>query len=331
MTGQFSRLEPEVAKRYRKDRDDEEILATLNTILAPHQETAYRDLEEEHATLHIVGAPRSGTTLLNQLVCSCLDVGYVNHLIAAFWRAPVFGIRLSRKLLGDAPQSTYESEFGRTSGITEPHEFGYFWSSLLGYREPLQKAPDEDDIDWGRMRKVLLNMSDAFGRPAVYKSFYLGWHIERMLEVFTKACFVWIRRNPTQNALSLLKMRRQFLGSAEKWVSLKPREYEGLKDAPYWEQVAGQVYYLERTFAEQIARVGGRNVLLVRYEELCDRPRDVLERIRRVLTANGSSADYTNPVPTSFRESLLDVSDEESRRIDEAVARFYSVPIPGTS
>lgn len=327
MSGPLRRVEPAVTERYRKNQGDEKFLAALNTILAPHEEALYEDLEETHATLHVIGAPRSGTTLLNQLICSSLDMSYVNNLIAAFWRAPVIGIRLSNKLLGPPPESSYESEFGRTRSVYEPHEFGYFWSALLGYQEPRQRDLAVDPIDWNRVRNVLLNMSGAFGGPAVYKSFYLGWHIERMQQVLPRTCFVWIRRDPTQNALSLLKMRRDFLGSVEKWASLKPREYDRLKDAPYWEQVAGQVYYLERSLAAQIRSVGGRNVLQVSYEQLCRQPGEVLERIRNMLYHNGSPVEYLNPVPESFEQRATAPSTKEFRQVDTAIAKLYANPI----
>jgi hypothetical protein len=319
------RIEPEVAERFRKNAQDEEFLAALNAILSPHQEASYRELEERHPTLHIIGAPRSGTTLLNQLVCSCLDVGYVNHLIAAFWRAPVYGVRLSEKLLRSPPVSSFESEFGRTRGIEEPHEFGYFWSSLLGYREPLEKDREEERaIDWERVRVVLTNISEAFGRPVAYKSFYLGWHVERMLDILPRTCFVWIRRRPVDTALSLLKLRRTFLGSAEAWASFRPAEYRWLRERPYWEQVAGQVYFLERAIGRQV-RAAGRNVLEVEYAELCRDPGGVLERIRSLLAENGGEVGYIASPPASFTvQTFEDATDAESRRVREAIDAAYA-------
>ena len=39
--------------------------------------------------LFIVGVPRSGTTLLYQLMCTHLDVGYVSNAMARWWMAPI--------------------------------------------------------------------------------------------------------------------------------------------------------------------------------------------------------------------------------------------------
>ena len=105
------RKDPEVTISFQKDRESEQFLQKLNDILAPSQEAEYEDLPEKYPTLHIIGAPRSGTTLLYQLLTSHLQVGFINNLIASFWKAPVYGIRLSQKLMASYIPSSYVSGF----------------------------------------------------------------------------------------------------------------------------------------------------------------------------------------------------------------------------
>jgi hypothetical protein len=318
------RKEPELTVAYRKDQEEEKFLQRFNNILAPFQEEDYQDLPEVYPTLHIIGVPRSGTTLLSQLVSAHLRVGYINNLIAAFWRAPVYGIRLSKKLIPPGMPSSYQSTFGRSMQINEPHEFGYFWSSLLNYEEMLQQ--DEafaERINWERVRLILTNMTHAFGRPVAFKSVLLCWHIAHMQSVLPKSCFVRIRRDPVQNAISLLYYREQFLGSVERWVSLKPAEYQWLKDKPYWQQVVGQIYYLEKATTAQIEKVNGHNVLEVTYAELCDDPKRVLLKIQDLLTRNGTEVELINP-PERFHVSERAArSREEYRLIESTVREFY--------
>ena len=295
------RKEPDLAGGYKKDLEDEKFLERLNSILLPHQERDYQDLEEIYPTLHIIGAPRSGTTLLSQLISSHLDIGYINNLIAAFWQAPVYGIKLSRKLIPSAPPSSYHSDFGRTSGIHEPHEFGYFWFSLLNYKEMHEQAEDfEKTIEWDYLRCVITNMTYAFGRPIVFKPLLLGWHIRTMQETLSKTCFVRIRRDPLENAISILHFREKYLGSAEEWVSMKPLEYEWLKNEPYWKQVAGQVYYLEKSMTKQIEEVNYNNILDITYEEVCHDPKLVLKKVINMLDKNGKKIGFVSDPPRCF-------------------------------
>ena len=320
-----NREELDAAAPYRKDPEEENFLSRFNSILAPHEEDDYRDLPQRYPTLYVVAGARSGTTLLSQVVASCLDVGYVNNLIAAFWRAPVYGIRLSKKLLPRLDVRSFHSEFGRTETIHEPHEFGYFWRSVLGYDAKFQRDEAlEDKTDWIRLRSVVVNMAHAFGRPLTFKSPLYVWHIARLQALMPKSCFVWIRRDPVQTALSLLGMRKSLLGSVEAWASLKPLEYAWLKDEPYWTQVAGQVYFVERAIQEQINRIDGRNVLTVSYEDFVQRPKAILTEIRELLGRNGFRPQLVAEPPASFSHRTRTRQDSEDYdRVAEALQRFY--------
>jgi len=320
------RKEQKVTDKYRKDSEYEKFLFRLNNILAPYQEQDYQELEETYSTLHIIGVPRSGTTPLLQLCAKHLNIGYINNLIAVFWRAPVYGIKLSKKLIPPFIPSSFESDFGRTIGIHEPHEFGYFWSSELGYKEPIKKTRGfENKINWMRLRMILINMTHAFRSPIVFKSFYLGWHIAKVQKVLPKTCFIWIKRNPLENASSLLKMRKKFLGSVDKWASFKPAEYTWLKNEPYWKQVAGQVYYLEKNISEQIERVKGNNILEIKYEEFCQHPIDILIKVKKLLEHNGNNIEIISEPPESFeiKSAYSDLEEKERSLIKSAIHEFY--------
>ena len=311
--------------QYRKDPDFEVLVEELNNGLVTSHERAYCDIDEQYPTIQIIGVPRSGTTLLYQLIASHLPLGYVNNLIAVFWRAPLYGIRLSKKLLPSELDSTLRSDFGRTRGIQEPHEFGYFWSDLLGYQDRRQQPPEfERSIDWERVARVIKNITAEFEAPTVFKCFYSGWHLAKFQQVLPKSCFVLVKRDPVQNAISLLQMRRKFLGSVEEWASLKPREFETLRREPDWRQVAGQVFFLERSFREQVSSVAGRNVLEVEYAALCADPSAVLNEVRALLAKNGCDIDLLSPPPL-LQESVFDIrADPDFGRVAGAVNEFYN-------
>jgi hypothetical protein len=311
---------------FAKDSEAEQFLEKLNEILAPHAESDLHDLEEEQPTLHIIGAPRSGTTLLHQVVASGLEVGYVNHLVAAFWRAPVYGISLSRKLGLDEPESSFESGFGRTHGIAEPHEFGYFWNDHLRYPDLSERPPGhEDTIDWELLRRVIVNMAHASGRPLVFKPMLLLWHLERMAEQMPRTRYVWIRREQRQTALSLLSMRQGLFGSFDEWASLRPGGAAWLADEPPWRQVAAQVVALERTIENAFERIEPGTTLVVRYEELCASPRETVERIRDLLGAAGFAPALREQAFPAFEAQRPSLEAEFGDRVDEALEYFAGI------
>ncbi len=303
----INRVEPDVTQRFQKDPDRERFLAKLNRILAPYQEEDYiENLPEQFPTVHVIGVPRSGTTLLTQLLSAHTDIGYINNLIAAFWKTPVYGIKLSAQVVPRGIGSSYQSEFGRTKGIGEPHEFGYFWSELLGYQDMCEPV-GEKAIDWERVRLVFTNMIYAYGSPIVFKSLLLGWHIPQMQATLPKTCWLHIRRNPIQNSLSLLEFRRQFLGSVERWGSLKPKEYSWLRQRPYWEQVVGQVYFLEKRYREQLRWIPKDNFISLTYQDLCHSPKTVLDQVLQMINRQGASVKMLSSPPDSFEIRKYDL------------------------
>lgn len=295
------RIAPTLIGHYKKDESYEQMLLALNQSLASSHDQNLLELPEDYSTIHILGAPRSGTTLLSQLISANLDVGYINNFIASFWRAPCYGIQLSEKLLAGARPASYRSDLGRTTSIQEPHEFGYFWRYFLGYPEMAeQPAGFEQLIDWVRLRKVLINMTHAFDKPLVFKSFLLIWHLKRMQQVLPKSIFLWIRRDAIDNGLSILKAREAQLGSIDKWISLKPKEYDWLQHQPVPSQIAGQIFFTERAIADQVELIGSNNTLIIEYRDLCTNPQGVLEQLLAVLKNNGQTVKQINSPPAQF-------------------------------
>ena len=314
--------EAELTAAFRKDQADEAFLAQLNAALAGLEEAGYRDLPEERPTLHVIGTPRSGTTLLYQLIASGLEVGFVSNLVAAFWRAPATGLRLARMLRLQQLESEYRSEFGRTHGISEPHEFGYFWNHHLSYPDLRERGPDHgESVDWERLARVIRNMADVAGRPMIFKPMLLIWHLEQMVEAMPRTCYAWIRRDRRATALSLLKMRRTVFGSDEAWASLQPAG--PLEDEPPWRQVAAQVVLLERTIAVAAERLGSERMLELSYEEVCSEPAATLGRIADLMAAHGERPQLLTPTLPSFAPHVdQELEAEYGDRVGEAIAYY---------
>lgn len=325
------RDDPDFAPAFAKDPADEELLRALNAALAPVEEAAYLELDEAYPTLHVVGVPRSGTTLLYQAIAAGLEIGYVSNLVAAFWRAPVLGMRLARKLGLDRFTASFDSAYGRTTGVGEPHEFGYFWNHHLRY-PGLSALPDghEDTIDWARLRTVLVNMAHWSGGPIAFKPMLLTWHLDRLAAEMPRTCYVWIRRDLRANALSLLEMRTALFGSHQQWASLRPHGPEWLAHEPPWRQAAAQAVELDRTLERGLARLPDR-VLRVAYEELCADPGAVLDGVRDLLGAQGL-APARRPLPVERfeprRTSPLD--PDLGALVDEALEHFSTTPAAAT-
>ena len=66
---------------------------TINEELIEFEKIAIqKHYSQNYPIIFIVGVPRSGTTLLSQLLIEHLDIGYINNHIAKYWMAPLHSL-----------------------------------------------------------------------------------------------------------------------------------------------------------------------------------------------------------------------------------------------
>lgn len=310
---------------HQQNLADDVFLESLNASLEQAELEGYVDLEERYPTVHVLGVPRSGTTLALQLLAAHTDVAYIDHVAAAFWRAPVTGLRLSESLRRHVPRrSTYESDFGRTPALTEPHEFSRLWARLLGTKfgvEGLAQPASSDGVDWTFFKRVMTNMCDAAGRPMVFKSFHAIWHLPALCRALSKTILVVVKRDPLAVAQSLVKMREQLYGSRDAWASAKPREYEWLKDADYATQIAGQIHYVNCAIQAGVRAVSPDAVVEISYSALCRDPGSFLEGVVQSVATHGYALRVYD-VPPPFTESEDRQDPATVRALGDALTRF---------
>jgi len=315
--------DPDLAAAFAKDPADERFLATLNHRLAAHELDDYAELDERWPTVHVIGPPRAGTTLATQLLAAHLDLGCINNLVAAFWAAPVHGIRLAKKLLPIPAPSTYRSRYGRTERIGEPHEFGYFWAALLGDREMAEpSAAQLAAVDWPRVRRTLLNMCAAYARPVLFKALAASFYLPGLVSTLPRTCVIRMRRDPVDNALSILRMRHEYAADPSTWVSLRPREYAWLRHEPLPRQAAGQVVFTHAAIDRGLAAGAPAHLLDVDYAAMCEDPAGFLSAVESLLASAGAEVPRLRPAPPPFEVRRPRGEPEARARIEAALADF---------
>ena len=301
------RKEQKLSKNYQKGEKFERIVGSLNNQLEVSQTEFLENKEEKYPTIHILGAPRSGTTLVSQLIPSFLEVAHINNFIAAFWKAPIYGIELSKKLIGKEYRSAFSSDFGRTNAINEPHEFGYFWNYHLKYDSLQQKTNSHEKlINWNQLALLINNMTDSFAKPIVFKSFLLGFHASIFFKNLPKSKFIYVKRNLEDNVISLIKLRKKLNGDVNIWGSIKPRQYEKLKDLNIYEQIVGQILCLENEYINQLNDIPENNVIITTYEKICENPDNFLTLINKSFLGQGNSSALNKVPPLSNNNGKID-------------------------
>lgn len=320
-------LNKERTQGYQKKQEHEQFLKWLNKTLNKPEQAQYEEKDIQHPFLFVIGLPRSGTTLLSQLLAHCLDVGFINNLAARFWKAPVSGIRLARLTLGQDPYKAFESHYGSTDKLRDIHEFGYFWREWLlkdSFNNIKNARQIEDQINWEGLRVTLANMQAEFNRPMVFKNIFGSYHMHKLNETLGKVHWIYIDRDPLDVAVSILQARQKYYDDPNTWWSYVPPDYEKIITLDYWHQIAGQIHFLKTYFQKQMKKLKAEGKgTSISYEELCKDPMRVLQTLNKQLTDRfGRSIEIIQSPPQSFELRTYTEHKVEKERFKKLLEEF---------
>ena len=203
-------------------------LAAINEALEPIQRALLQKQPWEESgtlpTLFIIGAPRSGSTLLTQLLARATSIGFINNLTARFWRAPVLAMALQMHAGGLLTRERFDSDRGATFGMEQPSEFGFFWRRWFAYND--SHAVDADmvaRIDQVALRSEIAGMSHAASAPMMFKNLAAcGMNARFLATVIPQSVFLVVLRDRLATARSILRARYRTSSDFGTWFSVRP-------------------------------------------------------------------------------------------------------------
>lgn len=229
--------------------------------------------------LFICGAPRSGTTLAYQTLVHGGDLGCVTNLVARFMANPALGVRLAQAL--DLPSVyTGRSDYGRTFGLSEPHEFGRGWQSWLDVADLVQPV-DPPAITAATLGQITA-FARAWDKPVVFKSFAYLWFIDQLSTLLPGSLWLHVSRDVDSNAVSLegLYQSREAGTENAAWQSAVCQHtvlhHSG---KPLAERCRQQVADIDAHIVAQLGKLPDQRRLSVRYEDYAAAPAAVTQMI----------------------------------------------------
>ena len=320
---------------WRRNPRLEALLAELAELLTPVQERLTADAEPPRLPLVlVVGAPRSGTTLMTQWLAASGAFAYPTNLLSRFSFAPALGARIQRLLTDPAfafrdelfdlgGGFDFSSQLGKTRGALAPNELWYFWRRFVPVVEPRALEPDERaGIDLDGLRRELGALEAAIERPLAAKGMILQYDLDLFAPALSTALFLFVRRDPVHNAQSLLQARERFWGDRARWYSCMPRETDALKTLDPHRQVAGQVHFTNLAIERGLAAVGDERGLAVDYEAFCADPQAAWSALRGRL-AGAAELPARHPGPARFDTTNTDrLPADDVRALEQAFAEL---------
>lgn len=313
-----------LSERYRKDEREESFLEQFNNALTKLEEKYLENQKEvNQPVIFICGAPRSGTTLIGQVLAKTKIFNYVTNFTARFWRTPYIGFYLEKilRLREFDSGHSWESDFGRTSGVLGPHEFSYFWEYWLKPNPENDMLPESKlyEIDVDGLRKEINAIINVYGKPVFFKNKLFFINLSFLSRIFKNAFFVVTTRDPLSNALSLYEARKQYFGSEDGWFSAKPANYGDLKKLPVEKQIAGQIFTIYSEIKKQEESIKDR-IIYIKYETLCSKPAHTVKHILdSIQLVDVDLSELRLRLPEKFT-----IEDITERYPSELIKRFES-------
>lgn len=273
------------------------LLNTIDCAIAPAYGSAF-----PQRPVFFLGAPRSGSTLIYQVLTEAFDVAYFSNAHCRWFGSPALAERLPHRRR-ERPASPFSSVHGTTAGDTAPSECGQWWYRFFR-RTPAYVT--HDDVDPKKMRcfrRSLLAFARAAEKPIVIKNLYATLRLDPLLEHIPEALFIIVKRDETANAHSLLEVRKKVFGSYETWWSMPTPDKDKLDHLPPHVQVVEQIRGIHALIDAQVSHgtIAADRCLEIQYEAFCADVTTHLRLVEEFLSRNNCEAKSRKAtLPVSF-------------------------------
>lgn len=276
--------------------------------------------------LLVVGPPRSGTTLVYQVLSEQLPVSYFDNWGAMFPSSTITASRLLKRY-SKRSRSSYHSYYGNTAGFRGVNDGFHVWNRWLG--NDRYSVPEDIDPDTREdMQRFFAAWSEAFGLPLLNKNNRNTFCLALLASVLENAVFVVVTREPVFAAQSLLIARKDIQGdTAVGWGLGANRPRSGPELSPL-EDVADQVRFIYGRLHDQLERVPRERVVHVRYEDFCGEPARLVARMMEVLRERSTETKPYDSVAPAMLSPLANANTIQLPRaqFDKLSARLQDVP-----
>ena len=267
--------------------------------------------------LFITGLPRSGTTLIYQYIVHRLNVAYFTHGVGSYPDAPCLTTYIQHKAYGRY-QSAFKSNYGKESGAVAPREAGEWWCRFFD----LDNYVETDSLtkeDTLLLQNTIACVQKIFGGVAfVNKNVKHLLRIKALHKTFPNSKFLIVDRDIADVAISILRGRYNNLPDATQWWSVRPPDYNQLKDLPIGEQIANQCLSLKLKMEKDLLKIPSENIIRICYEDFCSNPEELISKIKFYLNVT----ETNNPVQPCFKASHACPQNKEEKDLITLAGKF---------
>lgn len=281
----------------------------------------YSRKERTKPIVFIIGAPRSGSTILYQLITYAFDVTYINNLIDCAKENINIGFTFSQLLFKNRLHNSFQSDLGRThmDGLNAPSE-GSFWYKWLPNDHHYLTRNDLNDKDKFRIKSRLHSIICRYQKPLIIKNLSFSVRLDLIHELFPDARFIFISRNKLSMALSILNARHKNKIPKNKIWSIMPKNFEEIEKEKDEELlVIKQIYSIEKQIHDDIKLFPDEQKCFIQYEDLFNFTKETLKKIKVFIPAK--SKVNANTFPTLERKEKKP-AEKILQKLNQYISQF---------
>jgi len=288
--------------------------------------------QPERPLIILVSPPRSGSTLLHQMIISAFEIGYISNIMARFWQAPYLGACLHQSVADPEFTSSCESVYGHAPHPQEPHEWGWFWQHHLRLSGDEHYIADDAEIDWVRLGQKLASIQKTFSAPLIVDNVFAMNALPRLTEHFDHIYPLVLKRDPYFVCNSVINLRLNRFDDISRLKFHLPRNVEDLRSIEHpVEQIVLQVKSIFDEIDGLLEGFPDESVLTIHYEDLKSSPKSVMaafglfmEKQSHPLTPKAHFP--TDPEPN--RNQTKRIRAEFKPDLDKFFEKYFEIKAP---
>lgn len=259
-------------------------LSPIIGIFEKHAVKKHASQGTKYSPVFVIGTPRSGSTVLYQLITHYLDMLYVNNFINLAREAPFIGFLFNQCLFNRKQHNSFNSKYGNTTkdGLIAPNE-GLFWYKWLPKDRHFvleSELTEKQKQDFKDSFNAIMN---KYRKPLLIKNLSFSLRLKLIKELFPKAKIIYLKRDNIEAIQSVINAKISIYGKINNnWWSLKPPNYKKLLELQPIEQVVKQIYYIEKQIYNDLKLFDKRNILEIHYDDLNDYEK-IIDQIKELV------------------------------------------------
>lgn len=148
-----------------------------------------------HIPIFIIGAPRSGTTIIYQYIVYYFTLAYISNIASVFYTFPVFITKAFRNKINNK-RGLYKSDYGYLPGLYLPSEAAKVYEHWFdkSFNQKKQK----------QIKRSINAISNTFNASFVSKNLANINRLEKIKSLFPNALFIIVSRDLKYNTQSIV-------------------------------------------------------------------------------------------------------------------------------